>query len=475
LRNAGELADLRPIVERLRARFVRINGADRHAQNDAHDDGKRRIREGGRNAFLAREAGRLRRLGLSGEAINAALQEINVERCDPPLGQAEVETIARSIGRYEAPDSGKPMWSLPEPISGEELRGARLAPDCIVESYLYADVAVLVAPGGTGKTTLELYEAVHIALGLPLYGLTVHKPGRVLILTAEDSRELLVARMRAIVDAMELSPAQIDQVLDRVRISDLTGDPLKLTVIVGDVVVPSPALDDLIVAARELEPVLVIVDPAISFGVGEARVNDAEQGLIEAARRIRRSLNCCVRYVHHSGKQNARDKAVDQYAGRGGSALPDGARMVAVLQPLTTEEWNKATGSALVEGETGMLLARPKTSYAPPADDILIYRAGYHFAHMTRATRTATEELSANCEQIVRVIETECAAGRRPTKHTLEIMAASLGRTRQEIRDAIIVLLTNGRIALTEIDPAPARGIRTYLRVASPNPNGEAK
>jgi RecA-family ATPase len=41
--------------------------------------------------------------------------------------------------------------------------------------------------------------------------------------------------------------------------------------------------------------------------------------------------NCCVRYIHHSGKQNGRDKATDQYAGRGGSAFADGCRMVHVL------------------------------------------------------------------------------------------------------------------------------------------------
>src|SRR5206468_5838994 len=104
---------------------------------------------------------------------------------------------------------------------------------------------------------------------------------------------------------------------------------------------------------------------AISFGVGEARVNDAEQGLIEVARRIRRELGCCVRYVHHSGKANAHEKMLDQYAGRGGSTMADGACMVAVLQPLSGEEWAKLAGVPLLDGETGMVLARPKLSLQP--------------------------------------------------------------------------------------------------------------
>ena len=52
----------------------------------------------------------------------------------------------------------RPPWSLPGPITTAEFNCARLTPDCIVENYLYADVAVIVAPGGTGKTTLLLYK-----------------------------------------------------------------------------------------------------------------------------------------------------------------------------------------------------------------------------------------------------------------------------------------------------------------------------
>jgi len=80
--------------------------------------------EGGRNAALASMAGRLRRDGLSEQAIEAALQATNAERCAPPLSADEVQAIARSIGRYPAgalpvpqaapstPDA--PAW--PEPM-----------------------------------------------------------------------------------------------------------------------------------------------------------------------------------------------------------------------------------------------------------------------------------------------------------------------------------------------------------------------
>lgn len=215
-------------------------------------------------------------------------------------------------------------WALPATITLDEWIAARPTPHCIVQDYLYADVGVLIAPGGVGKTTLILYEALHIILGKPLYGLRVRKTGPFVILTAEDSREMLVARVRELCAELGLTAAELEIVRTQLRISDVSGNGLKLTAVVADVVLPSMIVDEIIDACRELAPVMIVIDPTVSFGVGESRVNDAEQGLIEAARRVRRALNCCVRFVHHTGKQNARDGAVDQYAGRGGSAFADG-------------------------------------------------------------------------------------------------------------------------------------------------------
>ena len=55
--------------------------------------------EGGRNDYLARKAGQLRRLGLNEELILAAIIEENHAVCNPPLDIEEVRTIARSIAR----------------------------------------------------------------------------------------------------------------------------------------------------------------------------------------------------------------------------------------------------------------------------------------------------------------------------------------------------------------------------------------
>lgn len=59
-----------------------------------------RIPEGQRNATLASLAGSMRARGMTRQAIEAALLEENRLRCDPPLNDTEVLSIAASIARY---------------------------------------------------------------------------------------------------------------------------------------------------------------------------------------------------------------------------------------------------------------------------------------------------------------------------------------------------------------------------------------
>jgi Primase C terminal 1 (PriCT-1) len=60
------------------------------------------IREGGRNVALTSVAGSLRNRGLDAETICVVLMEVNRLRCEPPLSEAEVIRISRSISKYPA-------------------------------------------------------------------------------------------------------------------------------------------------------------------------------------------------------------------------------------------------------------------------------------------------------------------------------------------------------------------------------------
>jgi hypothetical protein len=58
------------------------------------------IQEGDRNVALTSFAGAVRRHGATEETILAALRKHNEDRCDPPLPDKELETIAASVSKY---------------------------------------------------------------------------------------------------------------------------------------------------------------------------------------------------------------------------------------------------------------------------------------------------------------------------------------------------------------------------------------
>ena len=361
-------------------------------------------------------------------------------------------------------------WCLPAPISSDELHAARTAPRCIVDRYLWADVAAIVAPGGSSKTTLGLHEFICIALGRPLWGLEVVAPGPVLVVTAEDRREYLVARLREICLGMNLTAAETAVVQQQVRIWDCTTDVRRLTAVVGDVVVVSELAREIVDGCRAegFMPALVQFDPMVSFGVGESRVNDAEQGLINAARVITAGLDCAVRFVHHTGVAKALDKADHQYAGRGGSALADGCRMVHVLTVADDAELYRATGEHLAVDDMAVKLSRPKLSYcAPVTQPLFIVRRGYRFEQVHALQPLTPDERTATVgEQLAMFLKSEEAAGRRHTRHTLEQLRPD-NLSRNEVRAGLAWLASRGRLhdapAFGPDGKTPARGSRTCL------------
>ncbi len=342
------------------------------------------------------------------------------------------------------------------PISPDEMTRARLTPRVIVPDLLYADVRIRNAAGGTGKTTMALFEAATVAMGRQLWGRDTGDTRRTVIITREDSREILAARLREVMRGMGLSDGDIAHVLNMVRIIDVSGERFRLSTVIDDVVEPHQANIDWLTAQLEsLKPDWLIFDPLVSFGVGEGRVNDAEQGLIEAFRIFRNRLDCCVEGIHHTGKANARDKTLDQYSGRGGSALADGARMVVVMQPLEAGEWDKATGSSLMEGESGMVMALPKLSYAKKQDEVYIARNGYRFEMVRANRRTPEQAVKDAAERVHGFLEHEYRQGRRYCNRDIENMTEKIGMPRQKIREALIELKSAGRAIYHEVKGKP--------------------
>jgi RecA-family ATPase len=236
-------------------------------------------------------------------------------------------------------------------------------------------------------------------------------------------------------DHLLLTDEERAQVYRRVLILDLTGHSgLRMAQMDGRQIVPTDLVDRL-VETYLAEPVtdvplkLVVVDPMASFSASEAAFNDNEQALIEAARSAIRQVDVCVRFIHHTGKANAREQALDQYAGRGGSAMADGSRMTAVLatwQPGMSQVPSLPRGLDANDEGSVLILARPKLSYSPPNQPlILIKRLGFGYAHEIYYPPTTEEQLQAEeTEALQKFYRSVLAEYKRGARHTEKSLLA---------------------------------------------------
>ena len=93
----------------------RMRGGDRNGKAPPIPD---EIPEGQRNTTLASLAGSMRRRRASEATIVAALRAENEGRCCPPLDDAEVLQIAKSISKYPPPSVNAPPARAHAPPRG---------------------------------------------------------------------------------------------------------------------------------------------------------------------------------------------------------------------------------------------------------------------------------------------------------------------------------------------------------------------
>ena len=168
------------------------------------------ILNGHRNETLFRLACGLRRRDLSSRAIAAALRVINVERCENPLPESEIEKIADSAGRYDPAESlaseitGSPK---PKPIDWTEFADIdHSIGDWRAEPLLpRGTLVMLYSSPGIGKSLLSLELAAKLSLGLAFLAQSSGRPLSVVYLDSEMTESDLADRLAS----LNLDPSQL--------------------------------------------------------------------------------------------------------------------------------------------------------------------------------------------------------------------------------------------------------------------------
>ena len=200
-------------------------------------------------------------------------------------------------------------------------------------------VSVTVAPGGVGKSSLTIVEALALATGRQLLGEWVDRePVSVWLYNLEDPREEMERR---IIGAMMHHGIRPDDIGDRLHIDSGRERTLCTAVeIRGEVTIVKPELAALEDAIKERGISVLIVDPFVS----SHRVSENSSGAIDLVAkewaRLADKCNCAIELVHHTRKTGGQDATTED--GRGSTALMGAARSGRVLNKMSEEDRAKA-------------------------------------------------------------------------------------------------------------------------------------
>jgi hypothetical protein len=241
-----------------------------------------RIEQGNRNDSFARLAGSLRGKGYD---IETMFELLRPKAREVNFPEAELMTICRSIGRYDAPVSSlggqgiadflkeqKPVKWICEPFFAEGCIGIIAGLPESRKSWIMVDLAVEMARGG----------------GLWLNKFPV-KAGKVLLIDQERGKSEIQRRLNAVIAAKQINVQSMQSTL---------------FVQAGTAIhIDQPeTFRDLQRQLCELRPNLLLIDSFATIH-GKQETNRYEiQQVMERLKRLREEYGCAVIFIHHETK-----------------------------------------------------------------------------------------------------------------------------------------------------------------------------
>jgi len=207
---------------------------------------------------------------------------------------------------------------------------------------LKAYITGLVAPGGTGKSSLALALGISVASNNDILQLGVRQQANVLVINNEDSYEELRRRIAGITTQFGINPISLKDRLfydsgyeKKYMLSEMSDIGQKETAFAGD----------LIKYMLEKDIELLIVDPFVSTHNAPENDNTAMDQVMSIYRRVAAKTGAAITLIHHTRKQQDTkvSSAGNADIARGASAFKDAVRVVATLTPMSKAEAQKLT------------------------------------------------------------------------------------------------------------------------------------
>jgi len=281
---SGQLQNIKPIQpEKLGLKLIESKTSEKKESIE-------KIIEGKRNIELFAQAVKMAKGGFSQEAIVAALDTENFQKCLPPLDQTEILNIAKSAYNYRLPETEQrntnfKITPIQEIFTAPEIAWA-------IDGVLYDNsLTMLGAFAGKGKTMLAMEIERAIASGEPFLGrFAVNRTGNVLVIDEENSLADLHSRMLDM---------QIDPKL-----------PIYYLSFQGITIDDNNCFAALQAVVSELKPALVVIDSLIRVHGGKENEADSMAPVMKRLRAIvNMGTNVLILHHHRKGKGDIEERA----------------------------------------------------------------------------------------------------------------------------------------------------------------------
>lgn len=394
--------------------------------------------------------------------INSALNGGNRKPISVPFA-SEGPTVHLNI---PPPPELPPRWT-PKLFTMEDLlNSSNLKKPQLFEDWSTEDITITTADGGTGKTTLKLFEAICLALGERFLGFNCKQQGKTLFITGEDTDKKLAAMLGAIMRQMGLYQPGSDHAekIQTILNSIVVKKDADLCLISKDrqgFLHPSAAsMGKLLEAVEDFKPKMIVFDPISSFWGSESMLNDMNKAVTKFMSELVERSGACVEMINHMGKDSSNKKDMTQFSGRGGTGLPSNARVSRAMRSLSDEEYSELTGENLNQNQTAILCNVNKFTDGSPLlyKPFIIVREGYLFTRKTMTDKKIieAERSLSDVERVFKFIK-ECRShDKYPTKLVIigHFMACGDAISESKTRRAIELLRFKGHMgeSIKEID-----------------------
>ncbi|WP_409188909.1 AAA family ATPase [Bradyrhizobium sp. RDM4] len=195
-----------------------------------------------------------------------------------------------------------------------------------------------IASSGMGKTSLAISEALAMASGKALLGITPPERARVWLWNGEDPRDEIDRRIVAGMLEHGLQPTDVEGYL-------FTDVGREMPVIIATqtrygAIIAKPVVEAVIATIQQNRIDVLVVDPFIKSHKVAENDNSAMDAVATEWAHIADKTNCAIELLHHTRKTGGADVSVED--GRGAGAVVSASRSARAVNRMSKEEAVKA-------------------------------------------------------------------------------------------------------------------------------------